>query len=86
METMTGQNDRTRQWARLGAATRLREIEVERAAIFREFPDLKWTKVGSSLTRTRKKLSADAKKRLSAGMRKYWARRKAAAAARAGKG
>ena len=78
---MAGVNDRT-QWARLGAATRLRELEAERATILKLFPELKWAKAGSSLAGPRRKLTADARKKLSAGMRKYWARRKAAAAAK----
>jgi hypothetical protein len=80
---MAAQTERTRQWARLGAATRLREIDAERAQIIKEFPELRWAKAGSNYTGTRRKLTADARKKLSAGMRKYWARRKAAAASKA---
>ncbi|HXT68435.1 MAG TPA: hypothetical protein VN700_01665 [Vicinamibacterales bacterium] len=79
---MAAQNDRTRQWARIGAATRLREIDGERQAILKEFPELKWAKNGATFGGPRRKLTADARKKLSAGMRKYWARRKAAAAAK----
>ena len=79
---MTGQTDRTRQWARLGAATRLREIEAERGAILKEFPELKYSKLGPGLGAPRRKLTAAARRKLSAGMRKYWARRKAQAASK----
>ncbi len=84
---MAKHSDRTRQWAKLGAATRLREIDVERSAILKEFPELRWAKNGTTFGSARRKLTADARKKLSAGMRKYWARRKAAAAAKgSGKG
>ena len=83
---MATTNERTQQWARLGAATRLRELDAERATILKEFPELKWARAGASFGGVRRKLTADARKKLSAGMRKYWARRKAAAAAKGGKG
>jgi hypothetical protein len=67
--------NRQQEWARIGASARLREIEAERAEILREFPDLRSAHGGP-----RRKLSSAARKRLSAGMRKYWARRKAQAA------
>ena len=73
---------KTREWARLGAGARLQQIEQERSLILREFPELK--RAGGSLgllnRAPRRKLSAAAKRKLSAGMRKYWARRKAQAA------
>lgn len=73
---------RTREWARLGASARLIEIEQERDAILRAFPELRAAGRMSGSPRTprpRRKLSAAAKRKLSAGMRKYWARRKAQA-------
>ena len=71
-----------RQWARLGAETRLQEIDEERASILAAFPELKRegrsvrlvSRAGGS---TRRQMSAAAKRRMSEGMRKYWAKRKA---------
>ena len=73
--------DRTREWARIGASARLLEIESERAAILKEFPSLRSARgrVPASNGFARRRLSAAARKKLSAGMRKYWARRKAQA-------
>ena len=72
------------QWARLGAAARLKEIQDELAAIYRAFPDLKGrgsaSATGSTGRRKRARFSAEGKAAISEGMRKYWARRKAAAA------
>lgn len=70
--------NRTQEWARLGASARLREIESERAEILKLFPDLRTGRTGP-----RRKLTPAARRKLSAGMRKYWARRKAAAASKA---
>lgn len=74
--------DQTRQWARIGAGARLLEIENERKAILKEFPELKGSGGASRPGRTRPKLTAAARRKLSAGMRKYWARRKAQAASK----
>lgn len=75
-------------WARLGATTRLAEIQAELASIYQAFPELK----GSSRTtatmprveaggkQKRRQFSAAGKKAISQGMREYWARRKALAA------
>ena len=78
---MAPRNDRTIEWARLGAGMRLRELEVERAAILKRFPELRGARgaVAGSKAGLRK-LSPAARRKLSAGMRKYWARRKAKAA------
>lgn len=73
------------QWAKLGAAARLKELLDEQAAIYRAFPDLK-SKRGPSIGaptgggQKRKRFSAAGKAAISEGMRKYWARRKAKAA------
>ena len=81
---MIKNTDRTKEWARLGARTRLQEIEAERAAILREFPELKNARLGAATGTIgpRRKLSAAARRKLSAGMRKYWARRKAQSASK----
>ena len=74
-------NDRTIEWARIGAGMRLRELEIERAAILKRFPELR--AAGAAAGRSNgglRKLSPAARRKLSAGMRKYWARRKAEAA------
>lgn len=78
---MTPRHDRTIEWARIGAGMRLRELEIERAAILKRFPDLRHARVAmAGSTVGLRKLSPAARRKLSAGMRKYWARRKAEAA------
>lgn len=72
---MGSASDRTRQWARLGAQARLAEIEEERAAILAEFPDLR-AGARAHAEAPRRRLSAAARKKLSDGMRRYWAKRK----------
>ena len=94
---MTATNDRAREreWALKGASARLIEIGQEREAILRSFPELRNAggaggsvrrsspnlTAGATVRRKRPKLTAEAKRKLSAGMRKYWAKRKAASAA-----
>jgi len=77
------------QWAKLGAAARLKEIQDELAAIYRAFPELKAQRglaaaAGGTGRRKRARFSAEGRQAISDGMRKYWARRKALAA-KAGK-
>jgi hypothetical protein len=72
-------------WAKLGANARLAEINQERAAIFKAFPDLR--KGAKSVEvradgKPKRRFSEAAKARMSAGMRKYWAKRRAAKAAK----
>lgn len=73
------------RFARLGAEARLSELELERAAILRSFPDLarRGTRGGASGAAPRRSnMSAAARKAVSVRMKKYWAsRRKAKAAA-----
>jgi hypothetical protein len=78
---------RTRhEWVSLGASVRLQQLDEERAEIIRAFPHLKQQSQsgGSDLAKPRKrrKISAAARKAMSAGMRRYWARRRAEAAKR----
>ena len=72
------------QWAKLGATARLKEIQEELAAIYRAFPDLKGQRslapIAPAGRQKRKRFSAEGKRAISEGMRKYWARRKANAA------
>ena len=63
-------------WAKLGAATRLAELNRERAMILKMFPELRRGDT-SSPGKTRRRFSAAARRRMSEGMRKFWARRKA---------
>ena len=81
---MSRLTDRTNEWAKIGAATRLQQLEVERAAILKAFPELRrgTGRSGGGLGQ-RRQLSPAAKRKLSAGMRRYWARRKADAKAKA---
>jgi hypothetical protein len=75
-------NDRTREWAKIGASSRLQELELERAVILKAFPELRHGRLAGTSQVGRRKLSAAARRKLSAGMRKYWARRRAQAAAK----
>ena len=63
-------------WAKLGAATRLAELNRERAMILKMFPELRRSELSPS-GRTKRRFSAAARRRMSEGMRKFWARRKA---------
>ena len=80
------------KWARLGAASRLREIDEERASILKAFPGLtsgsrsasgtKAAGVGSGhvsapVVRKRRKMSAEARKPISDAQKKRWAAQKA---------
>jgi hypothetical protein len=78
------------EWAKVGAAVRLKELDQERAEILAAFPELgggRAARVAASPARAgrtagrkaRRKLSAEARARMSEGMRKYWARRRAKA-------
>ena len=73
------------QWAKLGASVRLREIQEELASIYKAFPDLKGQQGLAPIARSRRRrkrgrFSAEGRRAISEGMRKYWARRKAKAA------
>lgn len=76
-----------KDYARDRAAAALRKLRVEVIAIERTFPELALPNtrraVRSSLNRTRKqtrKMSAAARKSVSARMKKYWAERRKAQA------
>jgi hypothetical protein len=76
--------DTQREWERLGALARLQQIEQERAAILAAFPNLR-RKTSASLpassglvARKRRTISPKGRRAMSAGMRKYWAKRRAA--------
>lgn len=72
-------------YARLGAETRLRQLDEERAAILAAFPDLgrtSRTRAGRGAAdtpkaRKRRKMTAAQKKAVSVRMRRYWAKRRA---------
>jgi hypothetical protein len=78
----------------MGAHARLQQLDDERRAIFAAFPELRR---GAALqapaaaaspgeARPRRRLSAAARKRMSAGMKRYWAKRKAGKPQKAQKG
>ncbi len=73
------------QWALKGAMARLKEIDEERAGILAVFPELQHSARSAAKTapaaaaKTQRKMSPEARKRMSEGMRKFWARRKASA-------
>lgn len=66
------------EFAKLGAVARLQQIEKERASILASFPELKkkgaLTALGASAPRRR--VSAAARRAMSEGMRRFWAKRK----------
>jgi hypothetical protein len=68
-------------WVSLGASVRLQELDQERAEILRALPHLRKGRraagLESAAPRRRRRMSAAARKAMSAGMRKYWARRRA---------
>jgi hypothetical protein len=71
--------------ARLGAEARLRALEDERAQILRTFPGLRagGAQVASvTPVRRRRQMSAAERKSVSARMKKYWAERRKANAAK----
>lgn len=63
-----------KDWARLGAKMRFEQIEVERNAILKAFPDLRSGRSGR-----KRVISAEGRRAMSEGMRRMWARRKKAA-------
>jgi len=88
-----GQHSDVREWALWGAAQRLEQIDMERAAIHRSFPELRVRagRTGGSRTRAvrsspdsaaaskrgRRTLSAAARKRISTAQKARWAKLKA---------
>jgi len=69
-----------REWARLGAHARLAAIESERLAILKAFPELGRPGMApavNGLIAPKRRFSMAARRRMSEGMRKFWARRKA---------
>jgi hypothetical protein len=63
--------------AKIGAPLRLRQLQDEIEAIFRLFPELKKTvSPVARKTRKRRTMSAEARKKISAGMRATWQERK----------
>ena len=61
---------------RMGAALRLTQLNAERERLLREFPGLQPLEP-TAVPLAPKRHSAEARKRMSEGMRKHWARRKA---------
>ena len=75
------QRNEQRAWALIGAGARLTEINRERAAILKAFPELGRKGAATEISasgKPKRRFSAAARRRMSAGMRKFWARRKAA--------
>lgn len=71
-------------YARAGAAVRLREIEQERSAILATFPDLGRSNrktgsadVSAAAPRKRRRMSKEARRRISEAQKKRWAAQKA---------
>jgi hypothetical protein len=68
------------EFARLGAIARLQQIDKERASILASFPELKkkgaMSALGIGIPGPRRKVSAAARRAMSEGMRRFWAKRK----------
>jgi hypothetical protein len=80
--------DELRRLARMGAAARLAELERERAALLRDFPGLRTTSGTAAVqrdgrSRKRRVMSAANRRAVSIRMKKYWAARRKAKAAKA---
>lgn len=69
--SMATQADKRNDWAKRGAALRLQEIQQEMDEILAAFPELR----GGAKTR---RMSEEARKRMSEGMRRHWQKRRAA--------
>jgi hypothetical protein len=66
-------------WVRLGAAMRLAQLDREQAAIFKAYPGLRRGRPADALAiRPVRRISAKGRQAMKAGMRRYWAKRKAA--------
>ena len=83
--------EQLRRLARLGAMARLEQLRQEEAAIRSEFPELfgrgrredgEAVRATAAPRRRRAKMSADGRKAVSERMRKYWAERRKAKAAK----
>ena len=74
------------EWLRVGAESRLSQIQEEIEAIYSAFPELRKGRVTAAAAPApgKRAFSRKGKQAISDGMRKYWARRKAAEA-KAGK-
>lgn len=89
--------EQLRRLARLGAIARLAQLREEEAAIRTEFPELfrrgrredgvsaAPAPAPAKRRRRRRTMSADARKKVSERMRKFWAERRKAKAGKAGK-
>jgi hypothetical protein len=77
---LAAQDGNYHNWARLGAQLRLAQIDQERSGILRAFPGLKGDRIVGAVVRPKRQMSAAARRAMSAGMKRYWARRKAAGA------
>lgn len=77
---MAKSSDVQRKWALVGAEARLKEVQAEIAEIYRVFPELRSGRPVVGVGTKTRQFSPKGKAAISEGMRKYWARRKAAAA------
>ena len=66
--------------ATIGAAAKLKQLDRERSAILKMFPSLRAqaSATVATLGAPRRRPSAQARRAMSEGMRRFWARRKAA--------
>ena len=71
--------EQLRNLARRGAAAAIAELERQIEAIRKAFPDVGRKAVKHSRGRKRSRMSAAARKAVSARMKKYWAARRAGA-------
>jgi hypothetical protein len=72
------------EWARIGAQARLQQIDRETAEIYAAFPELRGARrrgpasTSAQPARKLRTMSAAARRRITKGMRVYWAKRRAA--------
>lgn len=81
---MAAAADTHREWARRGAYLRLLEIEWERAEILKAFPGIRRSAAAGAAkllapVRPKRTISPAGRRAMAAGMRRYWATRRAAA-------
>jgi hypothetical protein len=65
-----------RQLAITGAKARIKELDAQRIALLREFPELDSTRKGRTGGRKRRRMSAAQRRAISQRMKRFWAERR----------
>ena len=87
---MARTTDVDRDFALIGAAAKVKELQAEIDAIYQRYPDLRLRRralitTGGTTVSKKRSFSKTGRRAISEGMRKYWARRKAQQAAKGAK-